>query len=61
LGQSKVIKYDSEIPFDFMLNEIWQFIISNDQLKAGAIKLKTSLTMEDINILIAEEIDLEDF
>jgi len=44
-----------------MLNEIWQFIISNDQLKAGAIKLKTSLTMEDINILIAEEIDLEDF
>ncbi len=61
VSQTKAIKYDSNLPFDHLIDDIWQFIVTNDQLKAGAIKLKTSLTMTDIHLLIAEELNLNDF
>ena len=61
VSQTQAIKYNHNLPFDNLINDIWKFIISNEQLKAGAIKLKTSLTMTDIQLLIASEIDLEDF
>jgi len=61
VSQTKLIKYDSSLPFDSLINDIWQFIISNDQLKPGAVKLKSNFSMSDIQLLIAEEIILEDF
>lgn len=61
VSQTQLIKYNQDLPFDNLINDVWQFIVSNEQLKAGAIKLKTSLTMTDIQLLIAEELNLEDF
>ncbi len=61
VSQIGAIKYNKNHPFEDLINEIWQFISSNDQLKPGAVKLKTSFTITDIQMLIAEEINLEDF
>ncbi len=61
VGQSGAISYDTSIPFDVFFNQVWSFINANDQLKAGAVKLKTSLPFNDIQLLIAEEIDLTAF
>ena len=61
VGQTKAIKYNSDFPFENLVNDVWQFIVSNEQLKAGAIKLKTNLPITDIQIIIAEELNLEDF
>lgn len=61
IAQTQSIKYNKDLPFEVLINDIWHFILSSEQLKAGAIKLKTSLTLADIQILIAEEINIEDF
>lgn len=61
VSQTKEIKYNSQLPFDNFSNVVWQFILSHDQLKPGAIKLKTSLIFSDIQMLIAEEVNLEEF
>lgn len=61
VGETKAIQYDPGQPFEKLIADIWQLIISNEQLKAGAIKLKTLLSQQDIQQLIAEEINLEDF
>lgn len=61
LSQTQQVKYNSDQPFDNLINEVWQFISSNEQLKAGAIKLKTLLPINDIFMLIAEEINIEEF
>lgn len=55
------VRNDAEKPFDLLIDEIWQFILNNEQLKAGAIKLKTILSPTDIRMLLAQEINLEDF
>ena len=57
----QLISHEQDQPFEHLVNTIWQFIFSNDQLKAGGIKLKTNLPMDDIRLLLAEEINLEDF
>lgn len=61
VSQAQVIKYNKEVPFENLINDLWQFIISNDQLNPGAVKLRTSITMTDIQLIIAEEVNLEDF
>jgi hypothetical protein len=61
VSQANVIKFDKKQPLDMLIQEVWQFIVSNEQLKAGAVKLRTTIPMNDITLLIAEEIDLEDF
>lgn len=61
VSQTKAIQYNIEAPFEDLIQAIWQFINANEQLKPGALKLKTSLIMTDIQLLIAEEINLEDF
>ena len=61
ISQTQAIKYNKDLPFDNLIHDIWKFIIVNEQLKAGAIKLKTSLIMTDIQLLIADELNLEDF
>jgi hypothetical protein len=61
VSQTNTIKYNHNLPFEDFINNIWQFIINNEQLKPGAIKLKTSLIMTDIQLLIADELNLSDF
>jgi hypothetical protein len=61
VSQTKLIQYDAQKPFDDLVQEIWQFINANEQLRAGAIKLRTDFSITDIQILITEEINLEDF
>ncbi len=61
VSQTQVVKYNQDLPFSELINAVWQFIVSSEQLKPGVIKLKTTLTMSDIQMLIAEEINLEDF
>ncbi|WP_158729732.1 MULTISPECIES: hypothetical protein [unclassified Flavobacterium] len=61
ISQAKVVKYDPDLPFENFVDAIWKFTTSNEQLQAGAIKLKTMLIMSDIQMLIAEEINLEDY
>lgn len=61
ISQNNIIKYDSKEPFEDFINDIWNFILAHDQLKPGAVKLKTVLPLNDIRLLIAEEINLEDF
>jgi hypothetical protein len=61
VSQAKALQYDCDRPFDDLINNVWDFIITNDQLKAGAIKLRTNLQVDDIRLLLAEEIELEDF
>lgn len=61
VSQTKIIKYNSQLPYETLVSDIWSFIISNDQINAGASKLKTSLSTTDIFILFAEEINIEDF
>jgi len=61
VSQTSAIRYNQELPFINLIHDIWQYIVSNEQLKPGVIKLKTTLTLNDIQMLIAEEINLEDF
>lgn len=61
VSQTKVVKYNKDLPFESLINDVWQFIVSNEQLKAGAVKLKTSLITTDIQLIIADEINLQDF
>jgi hypothetical protein len=61
VAQTGAFVYNSKNDFDAFLQEIWKFICGNEQLRAGAVKLKTLLSAEDIRLLMAEEINLEDF
>jgi len=61
VSQANIIKYNKKIPLQNFISEIWQFILSNEQLKPGAVKLRTILQLTDIQLLIAEEINIEDF
>lgn len=61
VAQTGVFIYRHGQEFDAFLQEIWKFINGNEQLRAGAVKLKTVFGAEDIRLLMAEEINLEDF
>lgn len=59
--KTSTFHYNHDLPFENLVQDVWFFIISNDQLKPGAIKLKTHLNLTDIYRLIAEEINPDDF
>lgn len=61
VSQANIIKYNKKFPLENLIAEIWQFIITNEQLKPGAVKLRTTLQLTDIQLIIAEEINIEDF
>jgi hypothetical protein len=61
VAQTKVFNYSKDVPFENFIKDIWYFILSNEQLSPGAVKLKSTLTMNDITLLMAEEIELSDF
>jgi hypothetical protein len=59
--QTKKLEYNKEMNFDDFVKRVWQYILYDDNLRAGAVRLKSVLSDMDITMLIADEIDLEDF
>lgn len=59
--QTKAIEYDQKIDFDDFVKRVWQYILYDDNLKAGAVRLKSVLSEMDITMLLADEIDPENF
>lgn len=59
--QTNVLKYHKEMDFENFVNALWQHMLSDDNLRTGAMRLKSVLSEIDIPMLIASEIDLEDF
>lgn len=61
VSQSKAVRYDSSVSFDSFVQQIWQLIGQHEQLKAGAVQLRSWLSHQDVILLLAEEINPEDF
>ncbi|MDQ0592020.1 hypothetical protein QFZ37_000389 [Chryseobacterium ginsenosidimutans] len=60
-AQTGIQKYDKTISFEDYMNIVWHYILSDNNLKVGAIKLKSMLSEMDIIMLIADVIDPEEF
>lgn len=53
--------YNQSQPFEDFIRKIWIYILSDNDLKIGAVKLKSLLSEMDIFMLMGDEIDLSDF
>jgi hypothetical protein len=53
--------YDQSMPFEDFIRKIWLYILSDNDLKMGAVRLKSSLSEMDILMLMGDEIELNDF
>ncbi|REC48845.1 hypothetical protein [Chryseobacterium pennipullorum] len=60
-AQSKTQVYHADIKFEDFVQKIWWYILSDNDLRIGGIKLKSMLSEMDIIMLIADEIDIQDF
>ncbi|KKO46927.1 hypothetical protein WG68_03030 [Arsukibacterium ikkense] len=61
ISQSGALHYDAAAGFDSFLQQLWQLINQHDQLKAGAVQLRSWLSQQDITLLLAQEVNLADF
>lgn len=61
VSQSQAISYSSDGGVEQLIEEVWLFINQHDQLKAGAVQLKSQLSNDDIRLLLAEEINPAEF
>ncbi|MGI5309529.1 hypothetical protein [Rheinheimera sp. WS51] len=61
IAQSKAVHYDGSGQLDGLVMQLWLLIGQHDQLKSGAVQLRTWLSQQDILLLLAEEINLADF
>lgn len=55
--QVGAIEFGPQDDFQSLVEKVWNLFQSHDQLKAGAVKIKASLSRADILRIIAEEID----
>jgi len=60
-AQTKKLEHTKEISFEDFVQKVWQYMLYDDNLRAGAVRLKSVLSEMDITMLVADEIDLEDF
>lgn len=60
-AQTHTQMYDQSIPFEDFIRSVWLYILSENDLKMGAIKLKSILSEMDILMLMGDEIELSDF
>ncbi|MCJ7934196.1 MAG: hypothetical protein MUW56_11310 [Chryseobacterium sp.] len=60
-AQTKALHYTPEIKFEDFIQKVWWYILSDQDLKIGGVKLKSMLSEMDIIMLIADEIDIRDF
>ena len=61
IAQSKAVQYDGSPQIDGLIMQIWQLICQHEQLKAGAVQLKSLLSQQDIMLVLSDEINLADF
>ena len=61
VAESGAVQYQHPSPLDQFVRQIWQILNSHDQLKGGAVQLKSQFSEQDVILLIAEEIDLSWF
>lgn len=61
LTQSGAVRYEADAGFEAFVQQIWQLISEHEQLKASAVQLRSWLSPQDILLLLAQEINLEDF
>jgi len=61
IAQTHTQIYDQNLPFEDFIRKIWIYILSDNDLKMGAVRLKSSLSEMDILMLIGDEIELSDF
>ncbi|MDQ1098414.1 MULTISPECIES: hypothetical protein [Chryseobacterium] len=54
-------KYSTDMNFDDFIRNIWLYLLSHNELKVGAIRLKSMLSEIDILMLMGDEIELSDF
>jgi hypothetical protein len=60
-AQTHTQTYNQSLPFEDFLKKVWLYILSENDLRMGAIKLKSVLSEMDILMLMGDEIDLSDF
>ena len=61
LEQKGTEQYHPETSFEIFVRQIWQTMLLDNELKMGAIKLKSILSEIDIIMLISDEIEIEEF
>ncbi len=61
VSQTKALTYTSEVKFEDFIQRIWWYILADNDLKIGGVKLKSMLSELDIIMLMADEIDIKDF
>jgi len=59
--QSQAVSYQSNQSFDSFVQQIWLFISGHDQLRPGAVQLRSWLSQQDIWLLIAAEVEPAEF
>ncbi|WP_143149865.1 hypothetical protein [Chryseobacterium takakiae] len=60
-AQANALNYNQSIPFEDFIRSVWLYMLSENNLKMGAVKLKSILSEMDILMLIGDEIELSDF
>ncbi|MCJ8152625.1 hypothetical protein MKJ01_02470 [Chryseobacterium sp. SSA4.19] len=60
-AQTRTQIYHQSLPFEDFIKKIWMYILSENDLRMGAIKLKSLLSEMDILMLMGDEIELSDF
>lgn len=60
-AQAKTLHYNPENNFEDFVRQVWNYVLYDNDLKIGGIKLKSMLSEMDIIMLFADEIDLNDF
>ena len=61
IRQSGALHYDAATGFDSFVQQLWLLIGQHDQLKAGAVQLRSWLSLQDIQLLLAQEVNPADF
>lgn len=61
ISQSGALRYDAAAGFDNFVQQLWLLIGQHDQLKAGAVQLRSWLSQQDIILLLAQEVNPADF
>jgi len=61
VAQAKVLKFEPHTDFTAFLENIWLFCNRHEQLKSITIQILSLINKSDVLLIMAEEIDLNDF
>ncbi|WP_221801594.1 hypothetical protein [Oceanobacter mangrovi] len=61
VADSGAVSYDGNTSLDQLISRIWYLMSHHEQLKPLMVQLKSRLSEQDVKLLLADEIELEDF